>query len=60
MAKTIANNSASAVRESKRVIDLASLDDAARSLETSANKQLRGSEEQSSRFRTATRKVTGK
>ena len=60
MAKAIARNSTRAVRESKRVIDLASISNEARSAENSANKQLKGSDEQSSRFRSATKKVTGR
>lgn len=60
MARTIVANSASAVRESKRVIDLASLDATARSSEININRTLRGSEEQSNRFRRATKKVTGR
>ncbi|HJL61168.1 MAG TPA: enoyl-CoA hydratase/isomerase family protein [Pseudomonadales bacterium] len=60
MAKTIAGNSASAVRESKRVIDLASLSEDARSSESKINRVLRGSDEQSNRFRAATKKVTGR
>jgi len=60
MANAIAGNSDSAVRESKRVIDLASLSDEARSTENKTNQRLRGSEEQSNRFRAATKKVTGR
>jgi methylglutaconyl-CoA hydratase len=60
MAHTIASNSTRAVRESKRVIDLASLSIDARSAESAVNKVLRGSDEQSQRFRSATEKVTGR
>ncbi len=60
MAKTIAGNSANAVRESKRVIDQASLSSEARQTERDTNRQLRGSDEQSNRFRSATKKVTGR
>ena len=60
IADEIAANSVSAVRESKRVIDAATLSDAASAMENDANKVLRGSDEQSARFRTATRKVTGR
>lgn len=60
MAQQIAKNSTSAVRESKRVIDLASISSAARTEESAANKVLQGSNEQSSRFRSATKKVTGR
>ena len=60
MAQTIAGHSQAAVRESKRVIDAATLNDDAIALEDGANRVLRGSPEQSGRFRSATRKVTGK
>ena len=60
MAKTICGHSTLAVRESKRVIDLASLSNEARSVESASNKALRGSDEQSKRFRSATEKVTGR
>ena len=60
MAEVIAGRDQSAVRESKRVIDAATLDDDARELEDSANKRLRGTEEQKRRFREATRNVTGR
>ena len=60
MAEVIAGHSASAVRESKRVIDLATLSDEAQTTETAVNRQLRGSPEQTERFRDATKKVTGR
>jgi crotonobetainyl-CoA hydratase len=60
MAETIAGQSAGAVRESKRAMDAATLVTAARDIESSANKVLRGSKEQSERFRSATKKVTGR
>ena len=60
MAQTIAGHSQSAVRESKRVIDAATLHDEAVAMEDRANRVLRGSKEQSTRFRAATRKVTGR
>jgi enoyl-CoA hydratase/carnithine racemase len=60
MAQSIAANSAAAVRASKRVIDAATLSDAARALELEANRELRGSPEQVSRFRAATQRVTGR
>jgi hypothetical protein len=48
------------VRESKRVIDAATLSDEATRLEDAANRTLRGSPEQVERFRSATRRVTGR
>ena len=60
MAETIASHSRAAVRESKRVIDAATLNDEAVAMEDRANRVLRGSQEQSTRFRAATEKVTGK
>jgi len=60
MAETIAGMSPSAVQESKRVIDAATLSDEAEALENSINRRLRGTPEQSSRFRDATRRVTGR
>ena len=60
LADAIAANSVAAVRESKRVIDAATLSDAAAEMQSSANRELRGSPEQSERFRTATRRVTGR
>lgn len=60
MAETIAQNSVAAVRASKRVIDAATLSDAARDLEAEANRTLRGSPEQTARFRAATQRVTGR
>jgi len=59
LAGEIAVNSDSAVRESKRVIDAATLSERAASLESVANQRLRGSPDQNRRFRSATRKVTG-
>lgn len=60
LAGEIAVNSNAAVRESKRVIDAATLSERAASLEGVANQRLRGSPEQNRRFRSATRKVTGR
>jgi enoyl-CoA hydratase/carnithine racemase len=60
MAETIAGMSPSAVQESKRVIDAASLSDEAEQLESEINRRLRGTPEQSQRFRDATRRVTGR
>ncbi len=60
MAETIARNAVAAVRASKRVIDAATLSDAARALEVEANRTLRGSPEQTERFRAATQRVTGR
>jgi enoyl-CoA hydratase/carnithine racemase len=60
MAQTIAGLSPGAVREAKRVIDAATLNDEARKMEDEANRRLRGSDEQVARFRDATRRVTGR
>ncbi len=60
MAEVIAGHSASSVRESKRVIDLATLSDEASEVEVAVNRELRGSPEQTERFRSATKKVTGR
>ncbi|MGD9935777.1 MAG: enoyl-CoA hydratase/isomerase family protein [Dehalococcoidia bacterium] len=60
MAQSIAGHSAGAVREAKRVIDQATLDEKAIAMENEANKVLRGSPEQVARFRSATQKVTGR
>lgn len=59
MAQTIAGYSAAAVRDAKRVIDAATLSDDALALEDEVNQRLRGSPEQTERFRDATRRVTG-
>lgn len=59
MAQTIAGQSAAAVRASKRVMDAATLVLEARAMEAAANRELRGSAEQTQRFRAATRRVTG-
>jgi enoyl-CoA hydratase/carnithine racemase len=60
MAETIASMSPSAVQESKRVIDAASLSEDAERLESEINRRLRGTAEQTERFREATRRVTGR
>jgi enoyl-CoA hydratase/carnithine racemase len=60
MASAIARNSPRAVRESKRVIDQATLVETAAAAEQAINRELRGSDEQSARFRDATRRVTGR
>ncbi len=60
MAEQIAGHSAAAVQGAKRVIDLATLSAEAPALEDSLNKDLRGSPEQSERFRSATKNVTGR
>lgn len=60
MAQAIARNSPRAVQESKRVIDRATLVEAAIEDERAINRELRGSAEQSTRFRDATRQVTGR
>ena len=60
MAEEISNNSAIAVQESKRVIDAATLDQAALGLEDDINSRLRGSDDQINRFSKATKRVTGR
>ena len=60
MAEVIASHSTGSVRESKRVIDLATLSDEASAAEVDANRELRGSPDQTERFRSATKKVTGR
>jgi len=60
LAETIASHSAAAVRETKRVIDAATLSAGASAMEDEANRRLRGSPEQVDRFRDATRRVTGR
>lgn len=60
IAETIAGNSRIAVRESKRIMDLASLDRDVCAEEEALNRALRATDEQRERFRTATRKVTGR
>ena len=60
LAEAIAANPVAAVRESKRVIDAATLSEHAAELESAANERLRGSPEQTELFRSATRKVTGR
>jgi enoyl-CoA hydratase/carnithine racemase len=60
MAQTIAAHSPEAIRISKRVIDEATLSDAAAGIENAANRDLRGSPDQVARFRSATQKVTGR
>lgn len=60
LAEEIAANSPIAVRESKRVIDAATMVDDAFAREDVINQALRGSDEQRERFLAATRKVTGR
>lgn len=60
MAETIATHSRSAVQEAKRVIDAATLSADAVAMEDEVNRTLRGSAEQTERFRDATRRVTGR
>lgn len=60
MAAEIARHSREAVREAKRVIDVATLSGEAVGMEDAANRRLRGSPEQVDRFRDATRRVTGR
>jgi enoyl-CoA hydratase/carnithine racemase len=60
MAEVISKHSAIAVQESKRVIDVATLDQTSLSLESEINSRLRGSEDQVNRFNQATKRVTGR
>lgn len=60
MAHTVAGHSADAIRAAKKVIDAATLSEEARLLEDEANRGLRGSPEQTTRFRSATQRVTGR
>ena len=60
MATLIGAHDPAAVRESKRVIDAATLSDNAIHLEAETNRRLRGSPMQTERFRDATRRVTGR
>ena len=60
MAEQIAGMHTEAVRAAKRVIDAATLPEEAVRLENEANRELRGSPEQTARFRDATRRVTGR
>ncbi len=60
LAQEIAKNSVSAVKASKAVIDKATRSDEADALELSINHELRGSPEQTERFRSATKRVTGR
>ncbi len=60
VAGTIAAMSPGAVRAAKQVIDAATLSADAIRMENEANRELRGSPEQSARFRDATRRVTGR
>ena len=60
MAQLIASHSSEAVQASKKIIDMATISDKATYAENEVNQRLRGSDEQTQRFRTATKKVTGK
>ena len=60
LAEQIAKNSTTAVKESKRVIDAATIDSNVGKLEDDINRGLRGSPDQTERFLTATRRVTGR
>jgi methylglutaconyl-CoA hydratase len=60
VAEQIVKNSAVAVKESKRVIDAATIDPSVGQLEDEINRELRGSPDQAERFLKATRRVTGK
>jgi enoyl-CoA hydratase len=59
MADAIAQNSPSAIRASKEVIDLATLDMAAVKREAEYNRELRASDDHRSRFSAAAERVTG-
>jgi enoyl-CoA hydratase/carnithine racemase len=59
MAAVIAENSPAAIRASKEVIDLATLNLDAVKREGEHNRELRGSEEHRSRFQAAAERVTG-
>ena len=59
MADAIGQNSPAAIRASKEVIDLATLDAAAVKREGEHNRELRASEDHRSRFRAAAERVTG-
>jgi enoyl-CoA hydratase len=59
MAEAVAQNSPAAIRASKEVIDLATLDLRAVKREAEHNRDLRASEEHRSRFRAAADRVTG-
>jgi enoyl-CoA hydratase/carnithine racemase len=60
LAERIAGMHAGAVRAAKRVIEAATLWAGAVRLEEAANRELRGSPEQTARFRAATRRVIGR
>jgi len=60
MAKIIAQHSPESIQESKRVMDLATLNREAVVAEQEANGKLRGSNSQKERFLSATHKVTGR
>jgi len=60
MAQVIAGHSAPAVQHAKRVVDMATLDPEVVRAENAINNELRGSDEQKTRFRDATRRVTGR
>lgn len=60
MAQVIAGYSAEAVRGAKAVVDAATLVDQAVQLEADLNGRLRGSPDQAQRFRSATKRVTGR
>jgi enoyl-CoA hydratase len=59
MAEAIAQNSPAAIRASKEVIDLATLELEAVKRESEHNRELRASEEHRSRFKAAAERVTG-
>ena len=60
MAQVIAGYSAEAVRGAKAVVDAATLVDHAVQMEADLNGSLRGSPDQTQRFRSATKRVTGR
>ena len=60
MGTVIAGHSAAAVQQAKRVVDMATLDMDVVRAENTINNELRASDEQKTRFRDATRRVTGR
>lgn len=60
MAEIISGHSTDAIRKSKQVIDAATLDPEVRKIEATANRSLRGTAEQTERFRSATQRITGR
>jgi hypothetical protein len=54
------SHSSDAIRAAKKIIDAATLSEDARVMEDAANAGLRGSPEQTARYRSATQRVTGR